>query len=153
MHLKIPLFSRGLKLPSSKLGFRVSALHFSVKQIPPMAFWHRAHSNKCFLQLLIPGLTPVSLLERELGLGMVTQLVDTGKRPSLHLKSNVLLYNPYFLPVYCDWTSLCTTFRRHDDRDLTNDDSWRTSSWECHVRFRHNSAVRRWGIPRISMRL
>jgi hypothetical protein len=31
MHLKIPLLSQGLKLPNSKPGCRVSALHFFVK--------------------------------------------------------------------------------------------------------------------------
>jgi hypothetical protein len=43
-----------------------------------MAFWRRAHSDKCFFQLLIPGLTPVSLLESESGFEIVMQLVDTG---------------------------------------------------------------------------
>ncbi len=38
MHLKIRLLSPGLKLSNSKPGFRVSAPHFFVKQIPPMAF-------------------------------------------------------------------------------------------------------------------
>jgi hypothetical protein len=33
-------------------------------------------------QLLIAGLTPVSLLESEAGLEIVTQSVDTEKRPS-----------------------------------------------------------------------
>jgi hypothetical protein len=32
-----------------------------------MAFWHQAHSDACFFQLLIPGLTPVSLIEGQLG--------------------------------------------------------------------------------------
>ncbi len=55
-----------------------------------MAFWHRAHSNKCFSQLLIPGLTPASLLESESGFETVTQLADTGERPSSHLLSMVV---------------------------------------------------------------
>jgi hypothetical protein len=44
-----------------------------------MAFWHRAHPDKCFFLLLIPGLTPVSLLESDSGFEIVTQLADTGK--------------------------------------------------------------------------
>jgi hypothetical protein len=38
-----------------------------------------------FFQLLIQELTPVSLLERESGFEIVTQLADTGKRPTSHL--------------------------------------------------------------------
>ncbi len=87
MHLKIPLFSRGLKLSNSEPGCRVSALHFFVKWILPMAFWHQAHSDKYFLKLVIPGITPVSLLESGSGFEIVTQLVDIGKRPSSHLTS------------------------------------------------------------------
>jgi hypothetical protein len=41
-------FKRGLKLSNSKPGCRVTALHFFVKYILPMTFWHRAHSDKCF---------------------------------------------------------------------------------------------------------
>ncbi len=52
-----------------------------------MAFWHWAHSDKCFFQLLIPELTPVSLLESKSGFEIVTQLADTGKRSSSHLQS------------------------------------------------------------------
>jgi hypothetical protein len=47
-----------------------------------MAFWHQAHSDTWFFQLLIPGFTPVSLLESNSGFEIVTQLADTGKRPS-----------------------------------------------------------------------
>ncbi len=72
MHSKIPLLSRGLKLSNSKPGCRVSALHFFVKLIPPMAFWHWAHSDKCFFQLLIPALTTCSLLESESRFEIVT---------------------------------------------------------------------------------
>ncbi len=77
MHLKIPLSSRGLRLSNSKPGCRVSALCLFVKEIPPMAFWHRAQSDKCFFQLLIPELTPVSLLESKSGFEIFTQLADT----------------------------------------------------------------------------
>ncbi len=54
-----------------------------------MAFWHRAHSDKCIFQLLIPGLTPVSQLESESKLEIATQLADTGKRPCSTLLSTV----------------------------------------------------------------
>jgi hypothetical protein len=43
-----------------------------------MAFCHQAHSDKGFFQLRIPGLTPVSPLESELGFEIVTQFADTG---------------------------------------------------------------------------
>ncbi len=69
--------SRGLKLSNSKPGCRVSALHLFVKKMPPTAFWHWAHSDMCFFQLLIPGLTSVSQQENESGFEIVTQLVDT----------------------------------------------------------------------------
>jgi hypothetical protein len=36
--------------------------------MPRMAFWHRAHSDKCFFQLLVPELTPVSLQESKSGI-------------------------------------------------------------------------------------
>ncbi len=50
-----------------------------------------------FLQLLIPGLIPVSMLQDESGFGTVTQLADTGERLSSHL----LLMEPIniFSPV------------------------------------------------------
>ncbi len=72
MHLKIPFFSKGLRISNSKPGCKVSAPHYFVKWIPPMAFWNRAHSEKCFFQPFIPELTPVSLLES--GFEIVTQL-------------------------------------------------------------------------------
>ncbi len=50
---KVPLSSRGLKLSNSNSDCRVSALHFFVKLIPPpTAFWHEAHSDKCFFSFL-----------------------------------------------------------------------------------------------------
>jgi hypothetical protein len=55
INLKIPLFIYrvwcGLTL-KSKPRCRVSALQFFVRLIPPMAFWHRAHSDKCFFSFL-----------------------------------------------------------------------------------------------------
>jgi hypothetical protein len=50
-----------------------------------MAFWHQANSNECSVQLIIPGLTPVSLLENESGFEIGTQLPDTGKLQSSRL--------------------------------------------------------------------
>jgi hypothetical protein len=38
-----------------------------------------------FFQLLIPGLTPVSLLGSKSGFEIVKQLADIGKRPSSHI--------------------------------------------------------------------
>jgi hypothetical protein len=52
-----------------------------------MTFWNQAQSVKCFFQLLIPRLTPLSLLERESGFETVTQLADTGNQPYSHLWS------------------------------------------------------------------
>jgi hypothetical protein len=48
-----------------------------------MALGHRVLSDKCFLQLRFPLLTPFSLLESESGFELVsTQLTgDTGKPP------------------------------------------------------------------------
>lgn len=39
-----------------------------------MAFWRWADSDLCFFQVLIPGLTPITLLESEAGLDVATQL-------------------------------------------------------------------------------
>jgi hypothetical protein len=64
---------------------RVSALHFFEKQIKPMCFWHWTNSVECSFQLLIPGLTIVSLLESNSGFEIVTQLGNTAKRSSLHI--------------------------------------------------------------------
>jgi hypothetical protein len=85
--MKIQRLSQDLKLSNSKRVSRVSALHFRVKEIPLTAFLHEAHLDESFFQLLIPRLTPVSLLESKLGLETVTQLPDGGKRPypSSHL--------------------------------------------------------------------
>jgi hypothetical protein len=87
MRLRLPLLSGALKLSKSKPGCKVSALHLFVKWIPLMAFWHRAHSETCFFQLLIPGLTPISHQENELWFEFVTHLAHTGKQPFSHLSS------------------------------------------------------------------
>ncbi len=52
MHLKIPPSSQGLKLSNSKPEYRVSALHFFVKLLPPMASCHRAQWDECFFSFL-----------------------------------------------------------------------------------------------------
>ncbi len=79
MHLKIPLLNWGLKLSNSKPGCRVSALHFVVELISPMAFWHSALSYKCSFQLLIPVLTPVSLCEWKSGFEIDTQTLENDR--------------------------------------------------------------------------
>jgi hypothetical protein len=65
-----------------------------------MAFWYRAHSDKCFFQLLNPGFTRVTLLESESGFEIVTQLVDTGKQSSsVH---NFISYLVYMVFTHCE---------------------------------------------------
>jgi hypothetical protein len=44
-----------------------------------------------FFQLLIPGLTPVSLLESQSGFEIFTRLADTGKRPVSHVQSMLFI--------------------------------------------------------------
>jgi hypothetical protein len=55
-----------------------------VKYIPP---WLSdiEHNQISALQLFIPALTSVSLLESKLGFEIATQLADSKKRPSSHL--------------------------------------------------------------------
>jgi hypothetical protein len=67
MHLKIPLSSRGLKLPNSKPGWRVSALQLLCEIDTTNGFLTSSSFKFVLFQLLIPGLTPVSLLEIESG--------------------------------------------------------------------------------------
>jgi hypothetical protein len=86
MYLKNHCIKLGLKLSNGKPRCKNSALHFSVEQIPPMLFSHRAHRDQCFLQLLISELTPVSPVESELGYQIVTQPVVTAKA-HLHIYS------------------------------------------------------------------
>jgi hypothetical protein len=95
MRLNILFLNRGLKLSNSKPGCRVSGLLFFVKYI----YQQWLHDIELiqmsvfffFFQHLILGLTPVSLLESELGLQIVTQPENTRIRPSLYLWSLVLL--------------------------------------------------------------
>jgi hypothetical protein len=61
-------------------------MHFYVNKIPPLAFWHQAQSDKWFFQLLISGLTPVSLLKSDSWFEIVLSLADTGK-DRLHINS------------------------------------------------------------------
>jgi hypothetical protein len=42
-----------MKMSNSKQDCRVWDLQFFVKQISTMAFWQRAHSGQCFIQLFI----------------------------------------------------------------------------------------------------
>ncbi len=69
-----------LKLSKSKPGCRVSALHFLREIDSIIDFWLRAHSDKCIFQLLIPGSTPVSLLEGKPRFKIDTQHADTEKK-------------------------------------------------------------------------
>jgi hypothetical protein len=88
MHLKTSLLAAIWPVIfNSKPGCRVSALQTFVKLIPPTAFGHQAQSETCFFQLLIPGLTHVSLLESKSEFEIDTQPVDTEKLPSSHLWS------------------------------------------------------------------
>ncbi len=80
-------FETGFVIFNSKWGCRVSALHFFCDIDATKGFLKRVHSSKCFFQLLILGLTPVSLLESELGFDIATQLADAGKWPFSHLES------------------------------------------------------------------
>jgi hypothetical protein len=50
-----------------------------------MAFSHRAHLDKSFLQILIPIIAPLSLLESESGFEIVTQRANAGGRPLIHI--------------------------------------------------------------------
>ncbi len=93
-------------MPDSKPGCRVSALHFFVKWIPPMAFWHRAHSDRCSFQRLIPGLTTGSLLESESGFEIVTQL-------AFHI------YSPYVAGTLPSLVLLI--FRAEQNREFSHD--------------------------------
>jgi hypothetical protein len=81
MHLKILLFSSGLKMS----GFREAAIHLFVKQIPPTDSWHQVDSDTCNLYPLMPALTLLSLLETYLMLETAMPRGDIRKRPSAHL--------------------------------------------------------------------
>ncbi len=135
--LKIPLLSLGLKLSNSKPGCRVSALHFFVKQIPPMAIWHRAYSHKCFFSLLNLGLslTPVSLLKSYWGVWNC--LAKRGNRKTTFFTSIVYVFNWHQRCLmwrfqqskttegskkvcdYSAWTSLFPCFPRHSKMNCT----------------------------------
>jgi hypothetical protein len=113
---KYHFLSRGLILSSSKPTCRISAVRFFVKYIPPMAFWHGAHSDKCLFQLLIPGLTPVSLLESESWFEIVTQLAETGKRPFSIFIVYILLVAEF--AVYLSWVIMMLPWLLHQSRLL-----------------------------------
>jgi hypothetical protein len=63
MHIVRTHWYLSVKLYNSKPDCKVSALHFFVKWLQPMASWPRARSDECFFPILIPGLTPVLLLK------------------------------------------------------------------------------------------
>jgi hypothetical protein len=46
-------FRPGLKMSNSNPSCRSSALHLFVKWIPPLAYWHRSHSNMCVFHLVV----------------------------------------------------------------------------------------------------
>jgi hypothetical protein len=50
-----------------------------------MSSLQRGHSGKSFVELLIPGMSPVLLLESESGFEIVTQFANTGQLPSCYL--------------------------------------------------------------------
>ncbi len=91
-----------------------------------MAFWHRAHSDKCYFQLLIPGLTPVSLLESNLGFLKLSRNLHTPKNGSLHIHS---LW--YWLWPFC-WVF----------------GQWVVQSWITFVFW--SGSEKRWHRPRVS---
>jgi hypothetical protein len=69
MDMKIPLLSWGLKLSNLKPGCdtcEVSALHFFVKQIPPMDFLHGVPSDKPFFSFL-SKINPCFTAEKRIG--------------------------------------------------------------------------------------
>jgi hypothetical protein len=70
-------YNAALKSLNSKLCCTVSALQYFLKWIPWMASWHRAHSDECFIQLLISRL-PRFPCWKQMGFKTVTQLADTG---------------------------------------------------------------------------
>jgi hypothetical protein len=91
MHVRIRVLSRGFKLSISKQtkkntqpGCKVSALDFFVKEIPLMACWHQAHSDEYFSASYWLDQALFYCWKSESGFEIVTQLADTGKRPSSH---------------------------------------------------------------------
>jgi hypothetical protein len=75
-----------------------------------MAFYHRAQSDKCFFQLLVAGLTPVSLLESKSGFEVVTQLASTG---TAIFTSIVYVYFIFFSAVLNTRRALKTRLIEH----------------------------------------
>jgi hypothetical protein len=126
--LNVPLLSRGLKLSNSKQGYRFSALHFFLEAIPPMASWHQTQSAKCILQLHLPAVRPVTLLESEWWFEYITQIADTGIRPS----SKHFFYDQHptlpplipqlFLATYIDLCSTVLCFELQPPESSKRDD-------------------------------
>ncbi len=67
MHLKKLLSRRNLKLSNSKPRCNVSALHFFVKYIQPMALQHRAHSDKRFFSFYYSRINPRFTAGKQMG--------------------------------------------------------------------------------------
>ncbi len=65
--MKIPLLNSGLKSSIFKAGFRVSALHFFVNPIAPIAFRRRAHSDKCLFKLPYSRINTCYAVGRRIG--------------------------------------------------------------------------------------
>jgi hypothetical protein len=113
VHSKRPLWSR-----SSKMSNSYSCCW--IKHIIPMAFWHRAHSGKCSSQLLIPRLTPLSLLRSESEFEIVMQLANP-RNDHLHFYS-------LRLETYRAWRSVQQRFRRSCEEVLRKT----TRAWRRH---------------------
>ncbi len=65
MHLKNLRFERRLVFSISNSSHTVAAVHSLLNWRPSTAFWRLVDEYTCVIQLLIPALTSVSLLERE----------------------------------------------------------------------------------------
>ncbi len=121
MHLKIQLLSRGLKLSNFKPGCRVSGLHFSVKEIPPMAFWHRARSDKCFFSASYSKINPSFTAGGQIGVRNCH--ATRGHRITTIFTYIAYGYNVFFRVVeskedFCSLTSRSATSRNSSKTKL-----------------------------------
>jgi hypothetical protein len=71
-------------MSNSTPRFTVSALHFFLKEIPPLASLHRAQSDECFFQLLIPELSPVFTAVKRIGVWNCHPTCGHRKTPFTH---------------------------------------------------------------------
>jgi hypothetical protein len=121
MLLKIPFLSQGFEIVNFLNPVVESQLFTSfVKQIPPMAFWHQARSDKCLFQLPNPGLTFVSLLESEYGF-------ENCHATRGHRKSTIFTSLAYDITPFRSWAVLVRshvftdpTFKSYRKIDWTN---------------------------------